>query len=298
MIKILSEKWPAVVDQLLSSETKKKLANYLRNKGMDIENTDNEVVQISNNRDPRLKSGVIIVKFNDAGSWKKGPSIGVWFDGECIQDVVLGRDNRWNDILASRQSWKNLLNRSDIEVYRMVIDPDTAKAMIDKRKERFNAKKGTQLRYRDYEYPSQYGSGTYTIKKNEFGDTPARYAKLDKSGYKLPSIDKYRDKLAELQISNAENILKDASDMYSKLASQMINRRGERNGFGDDSYRSIIRRIPDLFYDLSDAMAEYDKEKARWGDKLDPRDSYSRSRVMSILKDLREVMKFGEKYIE
>lgn len=301
-VRIVNEGWPEVIDQILSKESKRKLAAVLRNKGMDIENTDYEAVQISNNRDPRLKNGVIIVKFNDAGGrWSKGPKVGVWLDGQCIQDALLGTDSNYRDILASKQSWKNLLNRSDIEVYRMVIDPETARAMQAKRAARGDAKRGTELRFRNYEVPSTYNPDTkYTIQRDEFGDTfNSRYGnRIDKSGYVLPRADKYRDKLAELQIKDAENILQRASDLYSKLSSQLMNRRGERQGFGGENYRSLLRRIPDLFYDLSDAMDEYDKEKARWGDKIDSRNSYSRGRIMGILKDLREVLKYAEKYVD
>lgn len=300
-VRVLNEKWPAAVDQFLSSEAKKKLANVLKNKGLDIENTESEIIQINNNRDPRLKSGVIIVKFNDAGGrWSKGPKVGVWLDGQCIQDALLGTDSNYRDILASKQSWKNLLNRSDIEVYRMTIDPETAMALQAKRTARGNAKRGTELRFRNYEVPSSYNPDTkYTIQRDEFGNTPrSRYGnRIDKSGYVLPSPDKYRNMLADLQVKDSDNILQRAADLYAKLSSQLMSRRGERQGFGGENYRSLLRRIPDLFYDLSDAKEEYEKEKDRWGDKIDPRNSYARSRIQSILKELREVLKYADKYV-
>lgn len=289
MIKIINEKWPAAIDQVLDSKDKKNLANILQRKGLDIENTDSELIQISSNRDPRLKDGIIIVKFNDAGgAWSRGPRVGVWVDGQCVQDALLGTDKNYKDILASNQSWKSLLARSDIEVYRMVIDPAINQAMRDKQAARRDSQSGITPRYKTdgnmYQMDPVDGIGPKL--KSRY-----RINNVDKSGY-VVNPNKYTDMLAELQINGAQKILDDAASLYKRLANN-IDKYGTEDDWMSGSYSSTMDRILRCFRDLNRVLKDYNNP-----DSYDYSKRYAREQVKSYLKDMRQIMKDAEKYAD
>lgn len=287
-VKIINEKWPEAIDQLLSPYEKKNLSSYLVRQGLDIENTDNELVQISNNRDPRLKDGVIIVKFNNAKTFgsRTRPVVGIWFNGQCIKDANLGTDKNWKDIMASRQSWKNLLARDDIEVYMMVIDPEVSQAMRNKRANRYNSQNGAIARYRKV----KNGYGMEPVDNIGKSALKSRGIRFDKSGYIEPNPDKYKNMLADLQLSNAQSILDSAADMYKKLAAN-ISKYGGDDDWGSGSYVSTMERILRCFRDLSRVLKEYNDDKWEYAR------NYSKEQVKKSLKDMREILKGAEKYL-
>lgn len=290
-VKVINEKWPAVIDQQMSEPQKRSLANKLIQLGFDIENTDNELIQISSNRDPRLKDGLIIVKFNDPDLpdyvKNRDPNVGVWFNGKAIFDPVIARNN-WKDVFASQCSWSKILGM-DVDVYRMVIDPEKTKVMRDKHAARLDAQKGAVSRYGAD--PNSYGMKS--LDGTNKGAIAGRYNrnKFDKSGY-IVNPNKYSDMLAELQINGAQEILNQAADTYQKLAMN-IGKYGTDSSWGSDSYDYVMSALLRCFRDLNNTMKEMNSdESGKWGRE------FARGKVKSLLKDMRSIMKTAEKYLD
>lgn len=294
--KRLNESWPSVLNTL-SAEGKNKVRNALSTYYIDIENTPSDAIQVTSGRDPRLKSGMTIFDFGDnPKGWNKHP-VAVFVNGKPVVDVQVPGTSKsgyaYDDILASKLSWNSCVLNADT-IYHMSFDDEASRAANkDLRQQRAASKRGTVNRYRDKEVPGLYGP--HTIKSDDFGNTPRKYAKLDKSGYVLnPS--KYIDMLAASGVNNGEQILQDAKEVYRQLAAIVPEHLEDEAGPGywgnTNEYLETLRYLGQQFRDLRSQLDEYNKNKERWGE-----DNFYAGSVRRAIKDIREYVKKAKELI-
>lgn len=282
----LNESWPAILNGL-SAQSKDKIRHALSTYYIDIENTPSDAIQVTSSRDPRLKSGMTIFDFGETGRGYNKHPIAVFVNGKAIVDPVVPGTAKsgysYDDIPASKLSWNSCILNAKTIYHMSFDDMESRAANKELRQQRATSKKGTVNRYRDKEVQGLYGPST--IRSNEFGNTPGRYDKLDKSGYVInPS--KYIDMLADAGVKNGEQILQDAREVYRQLAAIVPDHLEDEAGpgyWGDtNEYLETLQYLGRTFRDLRRQLDEYNKAKERWGE-----DNFSRGSVQRAIKDLR-----------
>lgn len=253
----LNESWPPILNKLPNYEknvVRKELIKY----GIDIENTATKPTKITTGRDPRLKGKNLCVFL------LKHSGIAVWFNGETLVNPYIG------DKPFSRTSWKDILDEA-YEIYVMEFDEEISKAMKDKQKARADAKAGSVQRYTD-------------VRKRPRG------LQIDKSGYAF-NPNKYRNMLADMKLSQGEDVLKRAKDVYVKLANSIdkIDFVNDRDYY---NYEYVVRGLVRIFQDYPRYLDEYKKDKYK-----DSEFSYTKSQVLESIKELDKLCAIAKKYI-
>lgn len=286
----LNESWPSVLNSLSTYE-KETVRNTLSRMNIDIENTPSGAIEVVSPRDPRLKTGMTIF---DLGSGRN--HIVVYINNKCVVDcdviVPSGQYKR-----ASQLSWSSLINMSD-RIYHMDFDEASIAAMQALRKDRKDAKNlnGYPTRYRTRHVDGPYGG--YNQTSDEYGNPVKnpRRLKIDKSGYEL-NPDKYVNMLAAAGVSNGEQILADAKEVYRQLAAIAPDHlEDERNGYLSDStdYMDTLQYFARTFRNLKRDLDDYNKYKAEYGEEGA---QWSRHSVQRSIKELRSYIQKAKELI-
>lgn len=268
--KLLNEAWPAILSKSKLHASDKyaivRLKKQLIKAGLDIENTPVETVEITSNRDPRLRSdtkSVLIFVFKGFRD-KEVPA--VWFDGKIVIDCEVREYREY----ASRLSWKKLIDAAT-EMYMMTFDEDIYKALKAKQSSRKASQQGMVRRYRD-------------------GDPDRPHTKIDKSGY-VVDTDKYKWMLAELQVANSEQVLERAKEVYLELAAA-VNKVNWRQS----DYESIVQNILYCFRTFDHALKDYNRAKDA-GDMDREYAVYLKGPLVKAVRDLNGQIARAKKYL-
>ena len=192
----------------------------------------------------------------------KNSGIAVWFNGETLVNPYIG------DKPFSRTSWKDILDEA-YEIYVMEFDEEISKAMKDKQAARASAQAGTVNRY---------------TAKNK----PKR-ALIDKSGY-IFDPNKYKNMLADIQLSQGTDVLKRAKETYVKLANNIDKVDFENDG-DYYNYEYIVRSLVNIFQNFPKYLKEYEIYKRRgYGE-------FAKNQVIESIKLLNDLINKAKKYL-
>lgn len=274
----LNENWPPILNNL-SKYTKGIIRKELLKKGYDIQNTPSTLTKITSGRDPRLKSGFVVFL------WRGNP-VGAYVDGEKLFTEYIRVDSDYVDL--NKLSWSKILAAVD-GVYYMPLDQEASTAMKDKQTARRQAQQGQVIRYNN-----KRPDGTYNKSVSVSTAGPwSKYIKVDKSGYEI-NPDKYKDMLADLQIPRATELLKQAKDVYTKLAPRLGDFIEDYKK--SEEYEDIMRAIPRLFRELDKKLKEYEKTKKDYG--VEFADIWDKAKVTEYIKTLKKYINSGKKLLQ
>lgn len=236
--------------------------DLLLRRGVDLQNAPSDWVEITSNRDPRLKSGVnvFVIPSRFGGDYENRV---LSLNGEIITDTTYDR--------IGSGSWKGLINAAS-KIWHLDVRKEDTDAMRLKVADRARARKGM-------------------IKRHNPDDPDYRRANLDKSGYSIPGPEKYKAMLAELKLTKYQSVLKDAKDVYIALASAIDK---IDIATGSSQYSRVMRDIASNYKDLERSYADYQKVK---DDPEEYKGSYERGRVLYTLRQLDDNVKEGRQIL-
>lgn len=264
----IDEAFPPILNKLSRYE-RDKVRKALTKEGIDIENTPYNLIAITNGRDPRLK-GKNVVVFEIIG---REPQIAVWFNGEFLADPYIYYKNS----NISKLSWKTILGITT-RIFSMEFDKSSAQALKQKQADRKEAQRGLVQRYNIKNKP--------------------RYVQIDKSGY-VVNPDKYKNMLAKMKINDGPNVLKQAREIYTKLA-QNIDKIDWSQDTGYHNYDNIMTGILREFQDLTRSLNEFEQYKKNPIDKDDEERWWGKNlenKVANSIKRMRDILNKAKKYI-
>lgn len=308
-IKKLYESWPSVLNSL-SKDAKDAVRRALSNHYIDIENTPSSAIEVVSSRDPRLKDGMTIFDFGvdptKQSKWytaeQKHP-IAVFVNGKAVVDAEVPGTSRnvYDDYArASALPWKTVISLAKGIYYMSFDDVASRDANKELRSKRSDMKNGTVTRYRDTDKQGRYGSMKYNAYafRNEFDQQPHKYDTIDKSGFVL-NPNKYIDMLAAAGIKEGDKILRNAKDLYRKLAAISADHLSDRdpNYWGNGNvYTTTLNDLAVIFRRLEEALKEYNDEVEKYGEKAASR--FAAGTAERYLKDLRDVMRRAHELVK
>ena len=253
----LNESWPPILNQLRSYD-QNTVRSALKKAGIDIQNTPVNAVKLTSSRDPRLKGTNLCIFV-----FPRNNGIAVYFNGKTLVDCYVTPDKSFSQL-----PWKEILGMAK-DIYVMEFDEEISKAMKDKQSARASAQAGTVNRY---------------TAKNK----PKR-ALIDKSGY-IFDPNKYKNMLADIQLSQGTDVLKRAKEIYVKLANNIDKVDFENDG-DYYNYEYIVRSLVNIFQNFPKYLKEYEIYKRRgYGE-------FAKNQVIESIKLLNDLINKAKKYL-